>query len=146
VVNDVLFHSANTFRETKEYVASAALQYLPALVKTIRSARDAQVEPLRKVIQLWSEKNYFSVEEFKQIAEEPLTEDKPREEEDKMERKPLIKPSMLGNLGDPHWLLPVSCMLEVVVTPQLSLLFPHCINDRNPLIIINRSFRQWSKR
>lgn len=123
MINDVLFHSANTFRETKEYVASAALQYLPALVKTIRSAPDAQAGPLRKVIKLWSEKNYFSAEEFKQITEEPLTEDKPREEEDKVERKPLMKPSMLGNLGDPHWLLPVSCMLEVVVPLQTSLLF-----------------------
>jgi hypothetical protein len=122
-MNDVLFHATNTFREQKGYVVSAALQYLPALVKSIRSAPEASAEPLDKVIKLWSEQKYFSTEEFVQITEVPLKEEKSvqQQEEKKVERKRLlVKPSMLGNMGDPHWLLPVSCMLEVMVP----LLFP----------------------
>lgn len=144
-MNDVLFHSTNTFSETKDYVPSAALQYLPALVKTIRSAQDAQNEPLRKVIKLWSEKNYFTPEEFKQITEEPFTEEISMAEENKLERTPLIKPSMLGNLGDPHWLLPVSCMLEVVVLLPTPIMFA-LIDRRKPRIIINRFFPRMLKR
>jgi CID domain len=144
-MNDVLFHSTNTFPETKDYVPSAALQYLPALVKTIRSAQDAQNEPLKKVIKLWSEKNYFTSEGFKQITEEPFTEEISIAEEDKLERTPLIKPSILGNLGDPHWLLPVSCMLEVVVPLPATIMFA-LIDRRKPRIIINRSFPRMLKR
>jgi len=141
-MNDVLFHATNTFRETKAYVSSAALQYLPALVKTIRSAPEAQSDPLDKVIALWSEKKYFTPEEFGQITEEPLREEKSVEQEDKVTRKPLVKPAMLGNMGDPHWLLPVSCMLEVVVlSPPLSK-----FDVRNTRIITNRYSPRVSKR
>ena len=141
-MNDVLFHATNTFHATKAYVSSAALQYLPALVKTIRSAPEAQSEPLDKVIELWSEKKYFTPEEFGQITEEPLREEKSVEQEDKVARKPLVKPAMLGNMGDPHWLLPVSCMLEVVVlSPPLSK-----FDVRNTRIITSRYSPRMSKR
>ena len=73
-------------------------------------------ETLDKVLKLWSDKHYFSDDEFAQINDKPVKESSRMENEP--ERKPLVKPSMLGTNGDPHWLLPVSCMLEVMVQPN----------------------------
>ena len=120
VLNDVLFHSANTFRDTTTFLSSATMQYLPALLKSVQSAPNSRPETIEKVLKIWSEKNYFSDEEFSKIF------DKPRESttitENEAARKPLVKPTILGTNGDPHWLLPVSCMLEVMVRPTLSIL------------------------
>jgi hypothetical protein len=132
VLNDVLYHATNTFSDTKAFVPSATIQYLSALVKSVHSAPNASNETLDKVLKLWSNKQYFSNDEFAQISDKPVKESSRIENEP--ERTPLVKPSMLGTNGDPHWLLPVSCMLEVMV--HLS----HCYsNSRNIQILINLS-------
>jgi hypothetical protein len=116
VVNDVLFHAANTFREEGAYVAPATLQYLHVMIKVARSAPDARVDPLHKVLKLWKDKSYFSDDEIAQIMGEEVREERTESREnDRIERKPIVKPATLGVNGDPHWLLPVSCMLEVMV-------------------------------
>jgi CID domain len=119
VINDVLYHATNTFRDSKSFVASAMVQYLPALVNSVRSAPSARTETLDKVLKLWSEKQYFSTDELARITGEPVKEITTEIEEKQPERKPLVKPKMLGVNGDPHWLLPVSCMLEVMVLHPL---------------------------
>lgn len=120
VVNDVLFHVTNTFREEKSYVAPATLQYLPVMVKAVRSAPDAHVDPLNKVLRLWKDNRYFSDDEIARMmygeAKEQRVETR---ENDQAGRKPIVKPETLGTNGDAHWLLPVSCMLEVMVLPAL---------------------------
>jgi hypothetical protein len=64
------------------------------------------------VLKLWREKAYFNDDELSQIMEKPVT----TTTEKPVESKPLVPPSMLGRAGDPHWILPVACMLEVMVT------------------------------
>lgn len=112
VINDVLFHATNAYGDTKTIVPSATIQYLPALLKSVQSAPNPRPETINKLFKLWSEKRYFSDEEFARIL------NKPQESvtvEKEAERKPLVKPTTLGTNGDPHWLLPVSCVLEVMV-------------------------------
>ena len=130
VLNDVLYHATNTSRDTKAFVASAAVQHLPALVRSVKSAPNYRVGPLDRVLGLWSEKRYFSDEEFAQIAGEQIKQTIAQPEIKEPERIPLVKPEMLGSDGDPHWLLPVSCMVEVMVL-RLSLR----ANNRNIHII-----------
>jgi CID domain len=120
-MNDVLHHATRTLHDTKAFVPSASTQYLSNLLKSTQSAEGARADKVTKVLKLWTDKAYFSDDELAQIAEKPLaaTTEKP------VESKPLVKPSMLGRAGDPHWLLPVSCMLEAMVpppppTPQLT--------------------------
>src|SRR5437762_13744850 len=113
VLNDVFFHATNTFRDTNAFVPSATIQYLSALVKSAQSAPNARSETLDKVLKLWSDKRYFSDDEFAQIGDKPVKGSTSMGNEP--ERKPLVKPSILGMKDDPHWLLPVSCMLEVMV-------------------------------
>jgi CID domain len=113
VMNDVLHHATTTLSDTKAFVASAATQYLPNLLKSTQSADDARLDKVTKVLKLWTEKAYFNDDELSQIMEKPIT----TTAEKPVESKPLVQPSMLGRAGDPHWLLPVSCMLEVMVPP-----------------------------
>jgi hypothetical protein len=120
VLNDVLFHAKNTFRGTKEFVAPATVQFIPTLLKRIHSATNAHLDAVEKVMRLWSDKGYFTAEEFAQIGGEEIQP--PTEESGTVERDVRIKPTMLGTSGDPHWLLPVSCMLEVVVVSTYSFL------------------------
>jgi hypothetical protein len=115
IMNDVLYHATNTYSDTKSFVASASLPYLPALVKSVRAAANAQTEPIDTLLKLWSEKKYFNNEDFGQIVGERAKETKEEFQIRENERQPLVKPSILGTTGDPHWLLPVSCMLEVIV-------------------------------
>jgi hypothetical protein len=115
VLNDVLFHATNTFRDTKAFVASAAVQFIPALLKAIHSAPHPRMDLVEKVLKLWSEKHYFTDGEFTWIRGEKVKQTSTEEAETQPERNTLIKPSMLGTDGDPHWLLPVSCMLEAMV-------------------------------
>ena len=115
VINDVLFHATNTYSDTKAFVASASLPYLPALVTSLRSAPNARSETIDTLLKLWSEKKYFNNEDFAQIVGERAKETKEEFQKREDERTPLVKPSVLGTSGDPHWLLPVSCMLDVVV-------------------------------
>jgi len=110
-MNDVLFHATRTLQDTKAFVPSATTQYLPGLIKSTQSADDARTDKLNKVFKLWMEKAYFSEEELSQITQNPIT----AAPETPAESKPLEKPALLGRTGDPHWLLPVSCMLEVMV-------------------------------
>lgn len=111
-MNDVLYHATRTLQDTKAFVPSATTQYLPCLIKSTQSAQDARTDKVNKVLKLWTEKGYFNEEELSRIIEKPVT----TASEKPVESKPLVKPSMLGRSGDPHWLLPVSCMLEVMVT------------------------------
>jgi len=106
-----LFHATRTLQGTKAFVPSATTRYLPGLIKSTQSAEDARTDKLNKVFKLWMEKAYFSDEELSQIIQNPITEATERS----AESKPLEKPVILGRTGDPHWLLPVSCMLEVMV-------------------------------
>lgn len=130
VLNDVLYHATNTFHDMKAFVASATVQHLPALVRSVKSAPNYRVGPLDKVLGLWSEKRYFSDEEFVLIAGEQVKQTIVQPEMKEPERIPLVKPEMLGTDGDPHWLLPVSCMVEVMVSrPSLR------ANNRNIQII-----------
>src|SRR5271154_4750772 len=115
IMNDVLYHTTNTYSNTKSFVASASLPYLPALVKSVRAAANAQTEPTDILLKLWSEKKYFNNEDFGQIVGERAKETKAEFQKREDERKPLVKPSILGTSGDPHWLIPTSCMLEVIV-------------------------------
>jgi len=115
IINDVLYHATNTYSEAKSFVASASLAYLPTLLKSTRAAPNAQTEPMETLLKLWSENKYFSNEDFAQIVGERAKETKEEFQKREDERKPLVKPSMLGTNGDPHWLLPTSCMLQVVV-------------------------------
>jgi len=115
VINDVLFHATNTYSDTKAFVASASLPYLPALVTSLRSAPNARSETIDTLLKLWSEKKYFNNEDFAQIVGERAKETKEEFQKREDERRPLVKPSVLGTSGDSHWLLPVSCMLDVVV-------------------------------
>jgi CID domain len=115
-MNDVLYHAANTFRETKAFIASAAVQYLTVLVRSVKAAPNAYNEPLDKIIKLWSEHSYFSPEELATVAGEHLKSTSIDARQKETERPPLQKPRMLGTTGDPHWLLPVSCMLQVIVS------------------------------
>lgn len=112
-MNDVLHHATTTLSNTTAFVPSAATQYLPSLLKSTRSAEDARSDRVTKVLKLWTEKAYFNDDELSQIMEKPIT----TTTEKPVESKPLVQPSMLGRAGDPHWLLPVSCMLEVMVPP-----------------------------
>ena len=74
VLNDVLFHATNTFRDTNAFVPSATIQYLSALVKSAQSAPNARSETLDTVLTLWSDKHYFSDDEFAQIGDKPVKE------------------------------------------------------------------------
>jgi len=132
VLNDVLHHSTNTFRDTKAFIASATVPYLPALVNSVKSAPNYRAEPIDKVLKLWFEKRYFSDEEFAQVTGEQVKRVVTEVQVKEPERKPLVKPARLGTTGDPHWLLPVSCMVEVMVV-KLCLQ----IDYRNTLITIN---------
>jgi hypothetical protein len=93
------------------------MQYLPTLIKSVESAPQARPEPIEKLLKLWSDKHYFSDEEFSRISDRPkeITTSTITEEV----RAPIVKPTMLGATGDPHWLLPVSCMLEVMVRSSI---------------------------
>lgn len=115
VLNDVLFHAKTTFRGSKEFVGPATVQFIPVLLKWIHSAPNARIDVVEKVMKLWSDKNYFTDEEFAQIRGEEFIRASTEEVETVEERNVLVKPTMLGTSGDPHWLLPVSCMLEVMV-------------------------------
>jgi hypothetical protein len=118
VLNDVLFHSVNTFQETRSFVASSTIAFLPAIVKSAQSATDARVDSVDKLFQLWAANKYFSEEEYIKVTGQHVkdtpTEATPKEQEP--ERRELVKPKSLGKRGDPHWLLPVSCMLETMVS------------------------------
>lgn len=140
IMNDVLFHATNTYSDTKDFVASASLPYLPVLVTSLRSAPSARTETIDALLKLWSEKKYFSNKDFAQIVGERAKETKEEFQRREDERKPLVKPSMLGTSGDPHWLLPVSCMLEVIVR-----LIRFTTNGRIIQIIINPSLLQMLK-
>jgi hypothetical protein len=70
---------------------------------------------METLLKLWSEKKYFSKEDLAQILGEPAKETQEEFQKREDERKPIFMPSMLGTSRDPHWLLPVSCMLEVIV-------------------------------
>src|SRR5947207_10146391 len=74
VLNDVLFHATNTFRDTNAFVPSATIQYLSALVKSAQSAPNARSETLDTVLTLWSDKHYFSDDEFAHIGDKPVKE------------------------------------------------------------------------
>lgn len=113
VLNDVLFHSINTFKDAKAFVVSATMQYLPALVKSVQSAPNATAETTDKLLKLWSDRHFFTDDEFSQIRDNLVKRIAPTENEP--ERAPLVKPPTLGTNGDPYWLLPVSCMLQVMV-------------------------------
>ena len=117
-MNDVLYHATNTYSDTKSFVVSASLPYLPTLVKSARAALNARTDPIETLLKLWSEKKYFGDDDFAQIVGERPKETKEEFKKREDDRKPLVKPSLLGTKGDPHWLLPVSCMLEVIVRPQ----------------------------
>jgi len=114
VLNDVLYHATNTYKDTKSYFPSAILQYLPALIKSIQAAPNAHFESLDKVSRIWSDKNYFTEDEYSQIFGERPNQSKESTHAQK-ESEPLVLPNTLGNEGDPHYLLPVSCMVEVMV-------------------------------
>jgi CID domain len=135
-MNDVLHHATTTLSDTKAFVASAATQYLPNLLKSTQSANDARSDKVTKVLKLWTEKAYFNDDELSQIMEKPIatTTEKP------VESKPLVQPSMLGRAGDTHWLLPVSCMLEVMVPPSTPPYDP--AYKRNSQIHTNQSRRR----
>jgi CID domain len=115
VLNDVLFHSVNTFQQTKSFVAPSIVAFLPAIIKSVQSAADARVDSLDKLFQLWAENKYFSEEEYIQVTGQPAKEIPVETTPKEPERKKLVKPTSLGTHGDPHWLLPVSCMLETMV-------------------------------
>ena len=111
VMNDVLHHATRTLHGTKAFVPSATTQYLPNLLKSTQAAEDARADKVMKVLKLWTEKAYFNDDELSQVMEKPITTTTGKS----AKSKPLVKPSMLGRPGDPPWLLPVSCMLEVMV-------------------------------
>ena len=113
-----MFHASNTFRETKGFVASATVPYLAALLKSVRSSPNAQMDLVDKVLKIWAEKQYFSDEDFAQFKGDHMKQSPMTSKMKETERKPLVKPGMLGVNGDPHWLLPVSCMLEAMVLPS----------------------------
>jgi hypothetical protein len=115
VLNDVLFHATNTFRDTKAFVASATVQFIPPLLKAIYSAPHPRIDLMDKVMKLWSEKRYFTDDEFTRIRGDKVKPIPTEEAETQPERNALVKPTILGTDGDPHWLLPVSCMLEAIV-------------------------------
>jgi len=90
------------------------VQYLPALVKSIQAAPNARFESLDRVSNIWYDKNYFTEDEYSQIfGERPKQSTQAAKTQS--ESKPLGLPSTLGNEGVPHYLLPVSCMVEVMV-------------------------------
>jgi hypothetical protein len=117
ILNDILYHATNTFRDTKAFVASATVQFIPILLKTIYSAPQPRIDLVDKVLKLWSEKRYFTDDEFTRIRGEEGKPTSTEEVESQPKRNTLVKPTMLGTDGDPHWLLPVSCMLEAIVSP-----------------------------
>jgi hypothetical protein len=117
ILNDILYHATNTFRDTKAFVASATVQFIPALLKTIYSAPQPRIDLVDKILKLWSEKRYFTDDEYTRIRGEKVKQTSTEEAESQPKRNTLVKPTMLGTDGDPHWLLPVSCMLEAIVPP-----------------------------
>jgi hypothetical protein len=115
VLNDVLFHSTNTMRETKSFMPSSMVQFLPAIVLSVQTAPDAAGDPLDKLFKLWAEKRYFSHDEYLQVTGRSAKEMTAPSGQVELIQKDLVKPASLGTKGDSHWLLPVSCMLEAVV-------------------------------
>lgn len=115
VLNDIIFHAVNTYRDTKSFIPSATTQYLTPLLNSVKSAPNTRSEPIDKLLKLWSEKRYFTEEEYSKITGLPMKATTASISEDQPKRKPLVKPAMLGMSGDPYWLLPVSCMLEIIV-------------------------------
>jgi hypothetical protein len=113
VLNDVFLHATTT--ETTLNIAPSTVSFLPAMVRSVQSAPDAQVEPVNALFKIWAEKSYFSDEEYTQITGQPPKKMKEDVSPTELERKTLVKPASLGTKGDPHWLLPVSCMLETMV-------------------------------
>ena len=139
VLNDVLYHATNTFRQSKSFIPSATVQYLTPLLNSVKSASSARSEPIDKLLRLWSEEKYFTDEEYAQVTGLPPKTGVSTGKVE-VEQKQLVKPAMLGVPGDPHWLLPVSCMLDVVVLS----IFKEA-NNRSTLPIIHLSRPQVSK-
>jgi hypothetical protein len=113
VLNDVYFHASNTYGETKRFIPSASSQFLTSLFSSVKSAPNAQPKQMDRLLRLWAEKQYFSSEVFATIAGVNMPVASVPEE-----RPQIHKPAILGCVGDPYYLLPVSCMIEVIVLPH----------------------------
>jgi CID domain len=110
VLNDVFFHASSTYDDTKRFMIPATTKYLGPLLASVKSVPAADTKQLDTLLRLWQEKKYFPPDVFTTITGGNLFSSPAKPTR-------LQRPGTLGNINDPYYLLPVSCMLEAIVAP-----------------------------